>query len=257
MIVHAVVHNGITPQACSQGVAPTPASAYISPCQRLLGMLPEHKKGRAPRARLRKASKGLLWASTRRRRAAHRDRQLHLSNSLFWRSWQPPWSVPLGLQDACSSPPRPLSCAGKPSPRKSTETPPRGVASRRERRVRGRAAKHGVPQLGHLAQQLRSKPADDPQLHAAALDYAEWVEKGQIPEESLESQLAWQVLEHCSGTPGPLDLPTLAAFADIANEAHEPGQQQPLTLAVANITKWRPPAHPSGLSPCAGDAPQP
>ena len=178
-------------------------------------------------------SKGLLWASTRRRRAAHRDRQLQLSNSLFWRSWQPPWSVPLGyqedvvstppslllapeaqgLQDACSPPPRPRSCAGKPSPRKSTETPPRGVASRRGRRVRGRAAKHGVPQLGHLAQQLRSKPAGDPQLHAAALDYAEWVEKGQIPEESLESQLAWQVLEHCSGTPGPLDLPTLAAFA--------------------------------------------
>ena len=97
-----------------------------------------------------------------------------------------------------------------------------------------------VAQLEHLALQLRSKSADDPQLHAAALDYAEWVEKGQMPEESLESQLAWQVLEHCSGTPGPLDLPTLAAFADIANEAHAPGQLQPLTIAVANVTKWRP-----------------
>ena len=63
-----------------------------------------------------------------------------------------------------------------------------------------------MPQLEHLALQLRSKSADDPQLQAAALDYAEWVEKGQMPEESLESQLAWQVLEHCSGTPGPLDL---------------------------------------------------
>ena len=61
-----------------------------------------------------------------------------------------------------------------------------------------------------------------------------------MPEESLESQLAWQVLEHCSGTPGPLDLPTLAAFADIANEAHAPGQLLPLSIAVANVTKWRP-----------------
>ena len=225
------VHPACVPATdCNQGVAPTPAWTYISPCRRLLEMLPEQTKGRTPRARMRKAPKGHLWASTRRRRAAHRDRQLQLSNSLFWRSWQPPRSVPLenqedvvstppsllhapeaqGLQDACSSPPRPLSSAGRPSPRKSTEAPPRGVASRRGRRVRGRAAKHGVPQLGHLAQQLRSKPADDPQLHAAAL------EKGQMPEESLESQLAWQVLEHCSGTPGPLDLPTLAALSAAA-----------------------------------------
>ena len=58
-------------------------------------------------------------------------------------------------------------------------------------------------------------------------------------EPSFESQLVWQVLEHCSGTPGPLDLPTLAAFADIAIEAQVPGQPKPLTLAVANITKWR------------------
>ena len=46
-------------------------------------------------------------------------------------------------------------------------------------------------------------------------------------------------MEHCSGTPGPLDLPTLAAFADIAIEAQAPGQPKPLTLAIANITKWR------------------
>ena len=38
---------------------------------------------------------------------------------------------------------------------------------------------------------------------------------------------------------GPRDF-TLAAFADVANEAHAPGQPQPLTLAVANITQWRP-----------------
>ena len=143
-------------------------------------------------------------------------------------------------QGACSTPPRPSACAAKPSPYKSAAAPSLGVASRRGRKVRGRAAKHRVPQLEHLALQLRSKTADDPQLHAAALDYAEWVEKGQMPEESLESQLAWQVLEHCSGTPGPLDLPTLAAFADIANEAHAPGQLQPLSIAVANVTKWRP-----------------
>ena len=235
------------PPEPNQGVASSFEWAFTSPCQRLLEKLPEQQKGRALRGRKRKAPKGLLWASTRRRRAAHRERQLQLSNSLFWLSWQPLRSDPLGYQEdvvptppsllnapeaqvsrgACSSPPRPRACATKPSPRKSTEAPPHGVASRRGRRVRGRAAKHGVPQLEHLALQLRSKSADDPQLHAAALDYAEWVEKEQMPEESLESQLAWQVL-------------TLAAFADIANEAHAPGQLQPLTIAVANVTKWRP-----------------
>ena len=248
------------PQGPNQGVAPTPARASTSPRQGLLERLPEQQEGKALRGRKRKAPKELLWASTRRRRAAHRDRQLQLSNSLFWLSWQPLRSVPLGCQEevvptppspltapeakasqgACSTPPRPSACAAKPSPYKSAAAPSLGVASRRGRKVRCRAAKHRVPQLEHLALQLRSKTADDPQLHAAALDYAEWVEKGQMPEESLESQLAWQVLEHCSGTPGPLDLPTLAAFADIANEAHAPGQLQPLSIAVANVTKWRP-----------------
>ena len=248
------------PQGPNQGVAPTPARASTSPRQGLLERLPEQQKGRALRRNKRKAPKGLLWASTRRRRAAHRDRQLQLSNSLFWLSWQPLRSAPLGCQEevvptppspltapeakasqgACSTAPRPSASAAKLSPYKSAAAPSLGMACRRGRKVRCRAAKHRVPQLEHLALQLRSKTADDPQLQAAALDYAEWVEKGQMPEESLESQLAWQVLEHCSGTPGPLDLPTLAAFADIANEAHAPGQLLPLSIAVANVTKWRP-----------------
>ena len=76
-------------------------------------------------------------------------------------------------------------------------------------------------------------------MHSAAIACADWVESQGLPEEALESQLVWQVLEHCSGTPGPLDLPTLAAFADIAIEAQAPGQPKPLTLAIANITKWR------------------
>ena len=138
-------------------------------------------------------------------------------------------------QGACSTAPRPSACAAKLSPYKSAAAPSHGIACRRGRKVRCRAAKRRVPQLEHLALQLRSKTADDPQLQAAALDYAEWVEKGQMPEESLESQLAWQVLEHCSGTPGPLDLPTLAAFADIANEAHAPGQLLPLSIAVGGV----------------------
>ena len=71
------------PQGPNQGVAPTPARASTSPRQGLLERLPEQQKGRALRGNKRKAPKGLLWASTRKRRAAHRDRQLQLSNSLF------------------------------------------------------------------------------------------------------------------------------------------------------------------------------
>ena len=121
------------PPEPNQGVAPTPARASTSPCQRVLEKLTEQQKGRALRGRKRKAPKGLLWASTRRRRAAHRERQLQLSNSLFWLSWQPLRSEPLGHQEevvptppsllnapeaqvsqgACSSPPRPSACTTK------------------------------------------------------------------------------------------------------------------------------------------------
>ena len=126
------------PPEPNQGVAPTPARASTSPCQRLLEKLTEQQKGRALRGRKRKAPKGLLWASTRRRRAAHRERQLQLSNSLFWLSWQPLRSEPLGHQEevvptppsllnapeaqvsqgACRSPPRPSACTTKLMPRR-------------------------------------------------------------------------------------------------------------------------------------------
>ena len=155
------------PQGPNQGVAPTPARTSTSPRQGLLERLPEQQEGKALRGCKRKAPKELLWASTRRRRAAHRDRQLQLSNSLFWLSWQPLRSVPLGCQEevvptppspltapeakasqgACSTPPRPSACAAKPSPYKSAAAPSLGVASRRGRKVRCRAAKHtaGAP----------------------------------------------------------------------------------------------------------------
>ena len=100
-------------------------------------------------------------------------------------------------------------------------------------------SKSSSGKLRDLASLLRCKPADDPNLHSAAIACADWVENQGLPEEALESQLVWQVLEHCSDTPGPLDLPTLAAFADIANAAHVPSQAKPLSLAIANITKWR------------------
>ena len=108
------------------------------------------------------------------------------------------------------------------------------------RRHRTKASRSSIPQLTHAATVLRHAGADEPRLQEAAVELAEWVESSELPEESLEHQLAWQILEHCAGTPGPLDLHTLAAFADIANEAQGVKPAQPLVLAVANITHWRP-----------------
>ena len=108
------------------------------------------------------------------------------------------------------------------------------------RRRRTRASRAPIPQLTHVATVLHQASADEPRLQEAAVELAEWVDSSELPEESLEHQLAWQILEHCAGTPGPLDLHTLAAFADIANQAQVVGPAQPLVLAVANITHWRP-----------------
>eukprot|EP00439_Symbiodinium_sp_Y106_P087206 s720_g42.t1 len=108
------------------------------------------------------------------------------------------------------------------------------------RRHRTKASRSSIPQLTHAATVLRQAGADEPRLQEAAVELAEWVESSELPEETLEHQLAWQILEHCAGTPGPLDLHTLAAFADIANEAQVVGPARPLVLAVANITHWRP-----------------
>ena len=107
------------------------------------------------------------------------------------------------------------------------------------RRRRTRASRAPIPQLTHVATVLRQASADEPRLQEAAVELAEWVDSSELPEESLEHQLAWQILEHCAGTPGPLDLHT-SAFADIANQAQVVGPAQPLVLAVANITHWRP-----------------
>ena len=144
------------------------------------------------------------------------------------------------------SQPRPETGHSKPASPVPDGTPPihcnvatqPGVRGHR-RQSRLRPAPVPVPQLHDLASLLRCKVADDPCLHSAAIACADWVEMQGLPEEALESQLVWQVLEHCSGTPGPLDLPTLAAFADIAIEAQVPGRPKPLSLAIANITKWR------------------
>ena len=118
-----------------------------------------------------------------------------------------------------------------------TKTHPSNYPARRHRTQASRAP---IPQLTHVAAVLRQASADEPRLQEAAVELAEWVDSSELPEESLEHQLAWQILEHCAGTPGPLDLHTLAAFADIANQAQVVGPAQPLVLAVANITHWRP-----------------
>ena len=94
--------------------------------------------------------------------------------------------------------------------------------------------------LTSVAQTLKTARAEDSLTQRQAIELAEWVEQQQLPEEGLESQVAWLVMEHCSGTPGVLDLPTLGAFLDIAAETHQPELPAPLDLIVANVTKWRP-----------------
>ena len=77
----------------------------------------------------------------------------------------------------------------------------------------------------------KQETADDPQVHATAIDLANWVRRNPGKPSSVVC------LGHCSGTPGPPDLPTLAAFA---TEVHQPSPAVPLSLVVANIIKWRP-----------------
>ncbi|CAE7262284.1 unnamed protein product, partial [Symbiodinium sp. CCMP2456] len=120
----------------------------------------------------------------------------------------------------------------------TTRSKPKSLKTKRRRRRQER--EHSIPQIHDLAALLRSHSVEHPAVHQAAIDLAEWVESERMPEESLESQVAWCVLEHCSGTPGPLDTHTLAAFLDGAEEAYSPEQGEPLQLAVANVTKWRP-----------------
>ncbi|CAE7793343.1 unnamed protein product, partial [Symbiodinium necroappetens] len=120
----------------------------------------------------------------------------------------------------------------------TTRSKPKSLKTKRRRRRQER--EHSIPQIHDLAALLRSHSVERPAVHQAAIDLAEWVESERMPEESLESQVAWCVLEHCSGTPGPLDTHTLAAFLDGAEEAYSPEQGEPLQLAVANVTKWRP-----------------
>lgn len=76
--------------------------------------------------------------------------------------------------------------------------------------------------LHGMAETLKACTAQDPLLQQQAIALGEWVEREGLPEETLESQVAWQVMEHCSGTPGALDLPTLGAFLHIAAETYQP-----------------------------------
>ena len=96
-----------------------------------------------------------------------------------------------------------------------------------------------VSMLRGMAETLKACTAQDPLLQQQAIALGEWVEREGLPEETLESQVAWQVMEHCSGTPGALDLPTLGAFLHIAAETYQPGLPTPLRVTVANVTKWR------------------
>ena len=207
--------------------------------------------GQAKR-RSRSLNRGRLWASTRKQCIDAKERRTRRSNATFWRWWSPEGSHNTTCQEVVDSTPQDPEAPPKPSPgsRSGETAPPEGVQTpqaqqraargprarghRRQRRRRPTA--ETVTQLRDLASLLRRKEASDPNLHNAAIAGADWVESQGLPEEALESQLVWQVLEHCSGTPGP---PDLAAFADIAIEAQAPGQPKPLSLAIANITKWR------------------
>ena len=60
--------------------------------------------------------------------------------------------------------------------------------------------------LHGMAETLKACTAQDPLLQQQAIALGEWVEREGLPEETLESQVAWQVMEHCSGTPGALRL---------------------------------------------------
>ena len=244
------------PSACQEG-APVP-DAYTISLHAALSTSHRDKRqaARGGSGQPRGPTRAGLWASTRRQRTANKEWSTRRSNSLFWRFWQPETCSPTKRQEVVAPTPRVKTvhpepvCAGDgpdTAPPSSAHTPPqpngaaKSLAKRGSwRKRRQRPGATVVKQLCDLAPLLSSKPPDDPQLHHAAIALADWVEEQRLPEEALESQLAWQVLEHCSGTPGSLDLPTLAAFANIANAAHEPGKPQPLSLAIANITKWRP-----------------
>ena len=244
------------PSACQEG-APLPDVYAISLHTALSASHGDKRQAaRDGSGQPRGPTRAGLWASTCRQRTANKEWSTRRSNSLFWRFWRPETCSPTKRLEVVAPTPRGKIVQPEPvrawecpdtAPPSSAHTPPqpKGAAKRpaksgswRKRRQRPGAT--AVKQLCDLASLLSSKSPDDPQLHHAAIALADWVEEQSLPEEALESQLAWQVLEHCSGTPGPLDLPTLAAFANIANAAHEPGKPQPLSLAIANITKWRP-----------------
>ena len=136
---------------------------------------------------------------------------------------------------ACLAAHGPGACARRRS--SATRVPKSRKTRRRVQRQRKSAT---ALWFTSVAQTLRTARAEDPLTQRQAIELAEWVEQQQIPEEGLESQVAWLVMEHCSGTPGVLDLPTLGAFLAIAAETHQPELPAPLDLIVANVTKWRP-----------------
>ena len=244
-----------TPSPADRSDAPQPQGRPVSIYKALLAgeQSPQLANRRGGRTK-RNTARAMLWAATRRQRTAAKERRTRRSNASFWQKWS---------SEACSSPtgrevvvstPHPAVDPITPGPDCTTSKPDLAepdrahlVQNRADGRPKTKKHRHksrpgpkdaGSP-LRDLASLLKCKTATDPELHSTAIACADWTESQGLPEEALESQLVWQVLEHCSGTPGPLDLPTLAAFADIAIEAQAPGQPKPLTLAVANITKWR------------------
>ena len=182
--VLATIGQGLSPPPePNQGVVPTPARAPISPCHWPLETLPEQQKGRALRGRKRKAPKGLLWASTRRRRAAHRERQLQLSNSLFWLSWQPLRSDPLGYQEAVV--PTPPSLLNAPEAQAS--------------QGRGPAVPHHAPVHVPLTRAHASLRKPRPLVWQAA------VGAGYVAERPSTECPSWSIL-HCSSAASQLTI---------------------------------------------------
>ena len=124
------------------------------------------------------------------------------------------------------------------------------------RQRRTRASRAPIPQLTHVATVLRQASADEPRLQEAAVELAEWVDSSELPEESLEHQLAWQILEHAcprSSHIGGFCRHRQSGAGSRACPAAGPRSGQYYALETRDSPLVS--AHGGGLSPGAGDAP--